>query len=236
MADGQPSHAPSVSMGTSAENWVNNLVEGESTEFCNANGLTKDEAMEDGHQLDNSQALDRNMSPKAVGNETSYGTFGSITAADLVRDLRSFSTPQVSPRPRLPSIYNSPFAPLADEEAPLSTAKHITPSHSQQNSQQGYGGSFPQNNSQQGFPIIPQQVNGYSHHVDSSMSSVGAPSSIGYSQSLPQKRLTTHSPRNFQINYEDSQFMSSNIFSGSPWNGTTNQAGLVPTPPNGQGD
>lgn len=234
MADGQPSHAPSVSIGTSAENWVNNLVEGESTDFCIENGWTKDEAMEDSHPLNNSQVLDNNTSPKAAGNETSYGTIGSTTAADLVRDLRSFSTPQASPRPRLPSIYNSPFAPLADEEAPL-TANHIKPSHSQQNSQQGFGGSFPQNNSQQGFPILPQQANGYFHHVDSSMSSFGAPSSIGYSQSLPQKRLTTHSPRNFQINYEESQFMSSNIFSGSPWDGTTDRAGLVPTPPNGQG-
>ncbi|KAL8794869.1 MAG: hypothetical protein Q9195_002581 [Heterodermia aff. obscurata] len=231
MADGQGSHAPSVSMGTSAENWVNNLLEGESTGLSAEKGRIEDE------KIDKDQRYDIS---RAVGNETSYGSIGSITAADLVRDIRSFSTPQASPRPRLPSIYNSPFAPLADEEAPLSrrsTEKFVTPNHSQQNSLQGFVGNFSPSNVQQGFATFSQLPNGYHHHqVDSSMSSIGAPSSIGYSQSFPRTHLTTHSPRNYPINYEDSNFMSSNLFSGSVWNETGKQAGMVPTPPNGQQD
>ena len=230
MADGQYSHAPSVSMGTSAENWVNNLLEGESTGLGAEQGRIEDETIDKDPRYDTS---------RAVGNETSYGTIGSITAADFVKDIRPFSTPQASPRPRLPSIYNSPFAPLADEEAPLSrrsTEKYVTPSHSQQNSQQGFIGNFSPSNFQQGFTAFSQQPNGYHHQVDSSMSSIGAPSSIGYPQSLPRTHLTTHSPRNYPINYEDSSFMSSNIFSGSVWNGASSRAGMFPTPPSGQED
>ena len=230
MADGQGSHAPSVSLGTSAENWVNNLLEGESTGLSAEKGPIEDETIDKEPRCDTSQA---------VVNDTSYGSIGSTTAADLVRDIRRFSTPQASPRPHLPSIYNSPFAPLADEEAPLSrrsTEKYVTPNHSQQNSLQGFVGTFSPSNIQQGFTVFPQQPNGYHHQVDSSMSSFGAPSSIGYSQSLPRAHLTTHSPRNYPINYEDGSFMSSNIFSGSVWNGTIRHAGMVPTPPNGQED
>lgn len=230
MADGQFSHAPSVSMGTSAENWVNNLLEGESTGLCAEKGRIDDETIDKDPRGDTS---------RAVGNETSYGIIGSVTAADFVRDIRTFSTPQTSPRRRLPSIYNSPFAPLADEEAPLSrrsTEKYVTPSHSQQNSQQGFVGAFSPSNIPQGFTSFSQQPNGYHHQVDSSMSSIGAPSSIGYSQLLPRTHLTTHSPRNYPINYEDINFMSSNVFSGSVWNITSKQAGIVSTPPNGQED
>ena len=228
MGDGQCSHAPSVSMGTSAENLVNNLLEGESTGLSAEKGWVEDATIDKDPRCDASPA---------VGNETSYGIIGSITAADFVRDIRSFSTPQASPSRPLPSIYNSPFAPLADEEAPLSrrsTGKFVTPSHSQQNSQQGFGGPFSPSHIQQGSAAFSQQSKVHHHQVDSSMSSIGAPSSIGYSQSLPRTHLTTHSPRNYPINYEDSNFTSSNIFSGSVWNGISRQAGIVPTPPNGQ--
>ena len=217
-------------MGTSAENWVNNLLEGESTGLYAEKGRIEDDTIDKDPRSDTS---------RAVGNETSYGTIGSITAADLIREVRPFSTPQSSPRPRLPSIYNSPFAPLADEEAPLSrrsTEKYITPSHSQHNSQLGFMGNFSPSNIQQGFTTFSQKPNGFHHQVDSSMSSIGAPSSIGYSQSLPRTHLTTHSPRNYPINYEDSNFMSSNIFSGSVWNGISRQGGIVPTPPSCQDD
>ncbi len=73
-----------------------------------------------------------------VGNETSYGLFGTSTASELEAraDLRDQAP--VSPRPPLPSIYNSPFAPQPGEATINSrpgTAKRTTPSHSRQSSQ-----------------------------------------------------------------------------------------------------
>lgn len=73
---------------------------------------------------------------KDVGDETSYGLIGSATAREHFGDTQP--QPQLSPRPLLPSIYNSPFAPQPGETTPGSrpgTAKRTTPSHSQQNSQ-----------------------------------------------------------------------------------------------------
>ena len=54
-----------------------------------------------------------------VGNDTSYGLMGTLTAQELVQQAREneraqqHSTPR--PAPLLPSIYNSPFAPLASD-------------------------------------------------------------------------------------------------------------------------
>lgn len=175
-------------------------------------------------------------SMEAAGNETSYGTIGSITAADLVRQVRAGSTPQASPRPRLPSIYNTAFAPQADEEdlSRPGTAKRNTPCHSQQSSHNGVLGGFSQSNSQKLPVFFQQQPNGY-HQVSSSACSIGPPSSIPFSQRLPRTGLTTHSPRISDINYEESNFLSSNILSGSHW-GIARQTGIMATPPNGQGN
>ena len=231
MAVDHLSHAPSVSMGTSAEEMVDKIVEDETMDLGPDQGLIGDEL---GY---NDSTPHNRSSPIVVGNETSYGTIGSITAADLVREVRSPFTPHASPRPRLPSIINSPFAPQPEEEGLScpSTAKRHTPGHSQQNSQYGVIGSFSQSNSQQNLASLQHQAHGY-HQVDSSGSSIGVPSSIGYSQSLPRKGLTTHSPRISNINYEDSNFMSSNLLSGSPFDSVSRQGGIMPTPPNGQGN
>lgn len=232
MAVSHLSHAPSVSMGTSAEEMVDKIVEDQIMDLGMDQGLIGEEIGSD------DSAPNNRPSPKAVGNETSYGTIGSITAADLVREVRSPFTPHASPRPRLPSIINSPFAPQPDEEGLTrpTTAKRHSPGHSKQSSQYGVIGSFSQSNPQQNSAVPQPQPNGHHHQVDSSMSSVGPPSSIGYSQSLPRKGLTTHSPRISNINYEDSNFMSSNLLSGSPFDSVSRQGGLIPTPPNGQGD
>ena len=193
--------------------------------------------------------------PKATGDETSYGMIGTPTAQELARKLSPHSSMEASPRPRLPSIYNSPFAPQADEAAPLSrpgTAKPTTPNQSQRNSLQGLPLSMQ--GSQQGT-----QPNGY-HVIESSVSSLQEPSSIGFSQK-PMRGYVTHSPRNqpsvwnanrggstnrlswgvdhahnagHWIAFDDSHFMSSNILSGSIWNGS-HQVAMAQTPPNGQG-
>jgi len=178
--------------------------------------------------------------PKVSGNDTSYGIIGTPTAQELARRLSARSSMETSPRPRLPSIYNSPFAPQTDDAGP--------PSHpSQRNSQQ----SLPQGS----------QANG--HHVIECISSLPDPSSIGNYSPNCMPAYVTHSPRN-QPNIwthergaavrtrlswgmnggngnmwvDGSQFVSSNLLSGSTWNGNggSQQEAMMQTPPNGQGD
>ena len=67
-----------------------------------------------------------------LGNETSYGLFGTSTASELGGRL------DMQDQPLLPSIYNSPFAPQPGERTSgsrPSTAKRSTPNHSRQSSQ-----------------------------------------------------------------------------------------------------
>lgn len=165
--------------------------------------------------------------PKANGNETSYDVIGTPTAQELARNLSNRSSlMEASPRPRLPSIYNSPFAPQPN----------------------------PQPSPQQ-----ISQSNNY-HVTGSSMSSLAEPSSIGFHQGQVRGR-TTHSPRNQpsiwndnrgggavtnsvrganysfgpRPTFDDSNFISSNILSGSTWTAGSRQTAMMQTPPNGQG-
>ena len=219
--DDQLSYAPS-----SMVNMVNSIVQDEPVDHLKG----KDVTMAD--WLPNESPL------TGAGNETSYGTIGSVTAADLVKGFGSL-TPQTSPRPRLPSIYNSPFALTADEEGSMSpgTTKQNTRGHLAQDHQQGLNGASANGYSQQSHEFSQQQQTHEYHYTESSLSSSGESNRFGQSQRLPFKgQLTTHSRRNYDINYEDSQFMSSNIFSGSSWVGGSKQARIMPTPPNGQGN
>ena len=100
---------------------------------------------------------------KNTVNETSYGLIGSSTAREQFRD--DHDHPKVSPRPVLPSIYNSPFAPQPGEATPGSrpgTAKRSTPSHSQQNSQTRTPPQQQINSSISSMPD-PSNYNPYSH-------------------------------------------------------------------------
>ena len=75
---------------------------------------------------------------KEIGNDTSYGLFGTSTASELEAHANLPNQHPVTPRPLLPSIYNSPFAPQADEHTTsfqARAAKPTTPNHSQQSSQ-----------------------------------------------------------------------------------------------------
>lgn len=75
-------------------------------------------------------------------NDTTYGFDTTLDASGFARALQDCSAPkrpQDSPRPHLPSIYNSPFAPQAGETTPPrsrpSTAKRMSPPHYRQQSQ-----------------------------------------------------------------------------------------------------
>lgn len=177
--------------------------------------------------------------PKTTGDDTSYGIIGTPTAQELARRLSARSSMETSPRPRLSGIYNSPFAPQTNDAAPLSHP-------SQRTSQQ----------------IFPQCTHANGHRVIECISSLPDPSSIGNYSPNCMPAYVTHSPRN-QPNIwthergaavrthlswgmkggdgnmwdDGSQFVSSNLLSGSTWNGNggSQQEAMMQTPPNGQG-
>ena len=176
--------------------------------------------------------------PKATGNDTSYGVIGTPTAQELARRLSAHSSPiEASPPQRLASIYHSPFAHPLPGSAP-SSRPGTAPSPSQRQDTQAIG----------------------YHTIDSSASSIQEPSSIGILQPKSLRAYVKHSPRNepsiwhhenrgasvnrlsWGMNHADgngsdgSQFVSSsNILSGSTWDGGRPAAGMMPTPPNGRG-
>ena len=153
---------------------------------------------------------------QAPGNDTSYGMIGTSTAQNLLQDLPSPSSAQQlysTPRPILPSIYNTPFAPLPIDATPSpqsrpSTAKCVQ-GHSKQNS-----GNFS--------PLQPIP-NGWSVH-SSNISSMVLPhtSTNGHSNTFPSHLGN----RTFG---GGNAFISSAVFNGSPWasgsvrNGTDSQ-------------
>jgi len=118
--EGSQAALASISMDPASNRMVDDLVDSESAD--------------DDDEVPSQSGLGLSSAHEA-GNETSYGLFGSATAREL-EDLED--RPPVTPRPLLPSIYNSPFAPRPDEDTTVSrpgTAKLRTPSHSQQHSE-----------------------------------------------------------------------------------------------------
>lgn len=183
---------------------------------------------------------------KDVGDETSYGLIGSSTAREHFGDLQGpVSTP---PKPRLPSITNSPFALQPDEETPgsrLSTAKRKTPSHSQQNSQT----RFPLQRQPIRFSVDSRPSN------PSTMPDPTAPAAAahgnGFYRNQPPLNTTfpptqnyTRGPRTFTsfgdkaFHADEPNFLSLEVFEGSTWGGGSSQSGRmaanIMTPPNGQ--
>lgn len=232
------SEAASVSVSTNTLRWVDNLVGSETADNDTyKQGLHNEFAdrippTPPGYSLEESPV-------KEAGNDTSYGLIGTLTARDLVRDLRSYSPQnqhQSTPRPTLPSILNSPFAPQAGEKTPYarpSTAKYM-PTHSPRNSQNGFS--------------MPQQHQPTSYSVDSSISSIPDPS--GATFQLPQNQpfgnfgviarpsTTVSKIHGSMAMFDDTAFHSSSVFHGSPWEGpqrSNREIMTVQTPPNGQG-
>ena len=106
-------------------------------------------------------------------NETSYGLMGTLTAQDLIAKVHAYSQSPThsinrsTPRPVLPSVLNSAFAPQPGEVSPQtrpSTATCISPTPPSQL-------FLPQ-------PPTPQRLSGHSGH--SSYSSMQQPSSLAY--------------------------------------------------------
>ena len=186
------------------------------------------------------------------GNNTTYGFDTTLDTSGFVRALHEYSAqkqPQGSPRPHLPSIYNSPFAPQVGEATPQSrpsTAKRKSPPHSRQHSQYAMA--------------CPSQV---TQSVETTYSSMPDPSSLVSTQTpsilkaQPFHRNHAHAfngdfgktshygaigeaiPRTNRNGgfIDDSEFRSSDVFVGSNWaysGQSAVEAMNLHTPPNGQ--
>ena len=193
-----------------------------------------------------------------IGDETSYGLIGSVTAREHFGDLQAPLAS--SPRPLLPSITNSPFALQPGEETPgsrPSTGKqrNKTPSHSQQNSQT----RFPL---QRQPPPPPNALFSLDSSASSNHPSMttpdptalgGAYANNGFYRNqpplhnaFPSGQSYTTGPKN-SVKFggeplraaDEPNFLSLEVFEGSTWDGGSDQngrrAGNVLTPPNGQG-
>lgn len=132
----------SVSMDTEAHRMVDNLLDSETAENSQNSG---DAASRDGTQ-DHVRLAPLGpafvaISSGKIDNDTTYGFSETLNTSDFLRALNKYSPQQQSqgsPRPHLPSILNSPFAPQADDATPISrptTAKRISPLHSRHSSQ-----------------------------------------------------------------------------------------------------
>ncbi|MCJ1371632.1 hypothetical protein MMC20_002851 [Loxospora ochrophaea] len=144
-----------------------------------------------------------NDSPsKPEGNDISYGLIGTLTAesfANKAPDPNAFSSqqPPLTPRPPLPSILNSPFAPLPGEteahnlhSSRPGTAKG--PLSSQTSQQLSGSPSLPLHPQPQPQPSFSSRAPAHPLSVPSSISSMQEPSSFLPAHASP----TTRNPGN----------------------------------------
>ena len=232
--DGASSHTTSmpVSMDIDSKRMVDDLVDSE----------TADELLNTGAFDHNSAGifpLDI-MSSTRIGDETSYGMIGSATAIETFGDIQA--PRPTSPRPLLPSIYNSAFAPEPGEEPPSSrpgTARHTTLGHSQHTSQTRF--PFQQNlnlhsleSSTQGS--VPDPTNASSH--PQIQQTYRNPMFVNKIFSAPtnfthgRKASSTYGHSTYDFN--DTNFQSSELSWGG--SGPIRKTSNILTPPNGQGE
>jgi len=242
----------SASMNTAMNHMVDKIVGSEFDECTNEEHYDDENVppTPPGHTFDDDHDSPQTYDP---GNETSYGLMGTLTAQDVIAKLHAYSqspthsTNRSTPRPVLPSVLNSAFAPQPGEVSPQtrpSTATRISPTPPSQ--------LFLQH------PTAQMQSG---HSVHSSLSSMQQPSSLTYPYSpLTNAHGFGHFPQQMGVGtggngngygngtvrgrpstvygtgstFDESNLMlSAEIFDGSQWKGS----GLVNThtPPNGQG-
>lgn len=189
----------SVSMNPAMRRMVDNLVDEEEEDL----GTMDDHNILNGpKELTPPNPTFNDWALQAPGNDTSYGMIGTLTAQDLLQDMPTPSPAEQlfsTPRPVLPSIYNTPFAPLPSDIAPPplsrpSTAKRAL-GHSKHNSSN--------------FSSLEKLPNGWSVH-SSNISSMPDPSSMVLPHTPPPHLGSgTFGAGN--------AFVSSAVFNNSPW-------------------
>lgn len=188
-----------------------------------------------------------------TGIDTTYGFDTTLDTSAFVGALQEYSAqkqPQGSPRPHLPSIYSSPFAPQAGEVTPRSrpsTAKRMSPPHSRQHSQHAL--TFPpqvteyrvstdssmQDPSSFASTQTPTTRNAHPFHRNQAPTWNGEFRGVSHYGAIGEPILRGHGNSGFM---DDSEFRSSEVFVGSNWaysGQSANEALNLHTPPNGQG-
>lgn len=198
--------------------------------------------------------FDDDSPPYDPGNETSYGLMGTLTAQDIISKVHAYSqspthsASRSTPRPVLPSVLNSAFAPQPGEVSPQtrpSTATRVSPAPPSQlflqqptaQRQSGHSvhssfSSMPQPSSlafphspltnAYGFGLFPQQIG-----IGAGSNGIG-----GYGNGTVRGRPSTIYGTGNPFD-ESNLMLSAEVFDGSQWRGS----GLINahTPPNGQG-
>lgn len=239
----------SVSLNTEARRMVDILLESESAD----NGRHSTTMASRGFRSETADFVKQARTSPVVEvtspnleNDTAYG-FSELNASDFVRALNKYTPqkqqPQDSPRPHLPSIYNSPFAPQADDATPVSrpnTATQISPLHSRKNSQH----KFPFQQQHPNGGLLWNSSTGSTQDTSSSLSVTQTPINHFKKRSLAGNNygaiggpVISHSHHSTH-NFNDFEFRSSQVFQGSTWDLTgqnVRDAMSLRTPPNGQG-
>lgn len=239
----------SVSLNTEARRMVDILLESESAD----NGRHSTTMDSRGFRSETTDFVEQARTSPVVEvtspnlkNDTTYG-FSELNASDFVRALNKYTPqkqqPQGSPRPHLPSIYNSPFAPQADDASPVSrpnTATQISPLHSRKNSQH----KFPFQQQHPNGGLLWNSSTGSTQDTSSSLSVTQTPMNHFKKRSVAGNNygaiggpVISHSHHSTH-NFNDCEFRSSQVFQGSTWDlsgQTFRDAMSLRTPPNGQG-
>lgn len=196
----------SVSMNTAMHRMVDNLVD-EEEEM----GSNDEHSILNGPQeLTPPNPTLHDWAFQAPGNDTSYGMIGTLTAQNLLQEMPNPSPAEQlfnTPRPILPSIYNTPFAPLPSDIAPSPLSRPSTAKRAQGHSKQNSASFSP----------LEKLPNGWSVH-SSNISSMPDPSSMALPHTPPNGHSTTfpHHLGNGSF-AAGNAFVSSAVFNNSPW-------------------
>lgn len=196
----------SVSMNTAMRRMVDNLV-------CEEEEMSSND---DRNILNGPQEITppnptlNDWVSQAPGNDTSYGMIGTLTAQNLLQDLPTPSSAKylyTTPRPILPSIYNTPFAPLPSDATPSPQSRPSTAKRAQGHSKQNSGNFSP----------LQQHPNGWSVH-SSNISSMPDPSSMVFPHTPANNASTAFPPHLGNGTFgAGNAFVSSAVFNHSPW-------------------
>ena len=198
-----------------------------------------------------------------MANDTTYGFDTMMDTSSFARALQDHPAPkrpQDSPRPHLPSIYNSPFAPQAGETTPPrsrpGTAKRMSPPHSRQQSQNAATcpppgiqslettySSMPDSSNCFVSMQTPTVRNANAHGFPRNPPIPARNEGLAHYGAIGEPVLRVHWNANANGNEtggfaDDSEFRSSDVFVGSNWLCSAQNANEVlnlHTPPNGQG-
>lgn len=235
--DASQASSVSVSLNTEAHRMVDDLLDSEAAE----NESNAIEASESRSLLAPNIKLSAVGKTGITGIDTTYDFDTTIDASGFLRALHDYPAQkqlQDSPRPHLPSIYNSPFAPQAGEATPRSrpgTAKCMSPLHSRQTSQHTMLCSSMPDPSSFVSTQTPMIRNGHARHRDQAPAWDGGFGVTSHYGAIGDPILRANGNGGF---HDDSEFRSSEVFTGSNWaysGQAAHEAMNVQTPANGQG-